>query len=342
MRDIQKEFSYESFENKILSKISEKEYKDTLLIFYMKSQDGSKYILKDKIKEIDIEKIGKIFDTIGFITEDKSNELRKYYKKIENYFLQKQKIFEQSKHIPIEQIVNNSPKYYTFIRILEQLNVFITKDKNWLKNFVQSNKINFDWSSYAKWKAGQDFYKVKYNETHSPSKWINIVQDKLIDILGQLQLLLYIEYYIDDYTFKKFLKSNAEIDYKMKANFVKKSMPSENLEIIVHLIDYLIKLNIDNDFSTNLIIDTAVCMRAYKFIDDSNVFDLLKRKEFYIKYYTECLKKMPKESRIVLPCENDIIEVADTFLETVKDLSFTYKEYKERLIEKYNKVKNKK
>ena len=52
MRDIQKEFSYESFENKILSKISEKEYKDTLLIFYMKSQDGSKYILKDKIKEI--------------------------------------------------------------------------------------------------------------------------------------------------------------------------------------------------------------------------------------------------------------------------------------------------
>ncbi|HOV12671.1 MAG TPA: hypothetical protein PK771_00125 [Spirochaetota bacterium] len=341
MRDIQKEFSVESFETKILEKVSDQETRNYLINFYIRHPDGTKHLLKEKIKEIDVEKIGRIFDSIGFISEDKMADLKKYYKKIENYFISKQQYFEKHKHIPIEKIINDSPKYYSFIRIVEQFNTFLTKDKDWLKKFVASNKINFDFSTYSKWKAGQDFYKVKYDDTYAPSKWINVIQDKLIDILGQLQLLLYLEFYIDDWTFKKFLKSNVEIDYKMKANFTKKSLPSENLEIIVHLIDYLLKLNADNDFSTNLVINTSTCMRAYKFIEDSNVFDLLKRKEFYVKYYSECLRKMPRENRITLPCEEDIISVANLFLETVKDLSFTYKEYKDRLIEKYNKIKNK-
>ncbi|HPO50207.1 MAG TPA: hypothetical protein PLO89_07795 [Spirochaetota bacterium] len=341
MRDIQKEFVLESFDSKILNKISDDTVKNYLLNFYLKDSEGLKYILKEKIKEIDVDKIGSIFDSVGFISEAKSADLRKYYKKIENYFIKKKDFFEKFKHIPIEKIVNESPKYYSFIRIIEQLNTFITKDKDWLKKFVNSNKINFDFSAYSKWKAGQDFFKVKYDDTFSPSKWVNVIQDKLIEILGQLQILLYIEFYIDDYTFKKFLKSNVETDYKMKANFLKKSLPSEDLDLFFNVVDYLLKVNSDNDFSTNLLINTAVCMRAYKYIDDSNIFDILKRKEFYVKYYAECIRKMPKESRINLPSEEDIISVAELFLETVKDLTFTYREYKERLIEKFNKVKQK-
>ena len=48
---------------------------------------------------------------------------------------------------------------------------------------------------------------------------------------------------------------------------------------------------------------------------------------------------MPTKERIIIPCEHDIVSVATNFLEGLKDLFFTYKEYKDRLIEKYNKIK---
>ena len=118
MRDIQREFTLESFEAKILLKISEQETKDYLLNFYFKDSDETKYILKEKIKEIDVDKIGVIFDGINFISESKIADLKKFYKKIENYFLKKKDFFEKHKHIPIEKIINDSPKYYSFIRII--------------------------------------------------------------------------------------------------------------------------------------------------------------------------------------------------------------------------------
>ena len=341
MRDIQKEFDSISFESLIINKVSNEEDKKLLQNFYQKDPIDDKYKLKEKIKEIDIDKLGRIFDSVGFLPDVKKEELKKNYKKIERYFLLKQKAFENYKHIPVEEIINNSPKYYAFIRLIEQLNSFINKDPNWLKEFVAKNKVKFDWNSYSKWKSGQDFYKITYNDTYSPSKWINLVQDKLIEIIKSLQILLYMEFYIEENVFKRFLKMNVEVDYKMKANYIKKSLPSEDIEILFNVVDYLLKLNVENDFTKNLVIDTTVCFKAYRFIDESGIFDLLKRKEFYVKYHLEFLNKMPTKERIIIPCEHDIVSVATNFLEGLKDLFFTYKEYKDRLIEKYNKIKSK-
>lgn len=273
--------------------------------------------------------------------EIRKEELKKNYKKIESFFKSKNFLFEQFKHIPVEEIIQNAPKYYSLIRIIEQINSFINNDSDWLKRFINKTGIKFNWEHYEKWKAGVDFYNIKYDDTFSPSKWIQIVQDKLIEILKQLQILLYIECYVDEDDFKKFLKKHQDIDFQIKANYVKKSLPSEDIDILFKIIDDLIKINIDNNLSYKLIIDTKVCMVAYRRIDNSKIFELLKRKEFYIKYRLKFLKLTPLAERLELPYEEDIINVGNTFLETYKDLTFIYNEYKARLIEKYNNVVSK-
>ena len=80
-------------------------------------------------------------------------------------------------------------------------------------------------------------------------------------------------------------------------------------------------------------------MQVYRYIDKSKIFELIKQKEFYTKYRLDFLKKTRFTSRVKLPYEEDIINVAEKFLEKVMDLRFTYKEFKSRLIEKYNKVR---
>ncbi|HOJ64340.1 MAG TPA: hypothetical protein PLE45_07955 [Spirochaetota bacterium] len=270
--------------------------------------------------------------------EERKETLKKNYNKIETFFRSKESLFEKFKHIPVDEIVQNAPKYYPLIRVIEQINAFLNNDVNWFKRFINNSGIKFDWEKYEKWKAGVDFYKTNYDDTYCPTKWIQLVLDKFIEILKQLQILLYLECYVDEDDFKKFLKKHPDIDFKIKANYVNKSLPSEDIDSFFKLINDLIKVNIENNLSSKLIIDTRVCMDAYRKIDNSKIFELLKRKEFYIKYRLEFLKLTSVADRFELPYEEDIISVGNTFLETYKDLAFIYKEYKDRLIEKYNKI----
>jgi hypothetical protein len=341
MRELQKEFDVDYFENNIFIHLQSEEEKLLMRALYNKNSTGDKYVLKDRIKDVERNKLGVIFDLMGFIPERRKKDLKRFYNMIEDYFLKKQNKFETFKHIPIEEIIRNAPKYYSLVRLLEQLNMFLSGDKNWLKNFVTKNGINFDWQRYEQWKSGQDYYKHNYGDTQCPSKWINLIQDKLIELLKCNQILLYIEYYVEDDSFNKFLKKNPSIDYKIKANYVKKSLPSENLDVLIKVIDYLLQINIQYDFITNLLIDTTVCMNAYRYIDDSGLFDVLRRKEFFIRYRLEYLLKTPQNQRIALPNEEDITLAAAQFVELYKDIVFSYNEYKARLIEKFDKTKRK-
>lgn len=274
-------------------------------------------------------------------TVDRDQKLKSDYDSIERYFAQKKNILSNFNAIPAEEIIANSPKYYSIIRVIEQINSFINKDTNWLKNFICKNKLSFDWDQYEKWKSGVDFFKISYDDTYSPSKWIATMLDKLIELLKELQLLLYVERYVDEEDFKKFLKKYPDISYKIRANYMIKSAPSENIEALFKVIDFLLKTTFENDVSSKYMIDTKVCMNAYRFIDESGVFELLKRKEFYLKYRLQYLKLVSEDNRIKIPCEADIVSVGDRFLENYQDLIYCYNEYKERLLDKYKKIKNK-
>ena len=273
--------------------------------------------------------------------EEKKEKLSKKFKEIEAYFYKKNEYFEKYKLIPIEEIINNSPKYYGFLRVIEQINIFLSKDKNWLKKFILKNNVEFDWLKYERWKSGKDLPNLTYDDTLCPSKWVHVIQDKFIEILESLQILLYMEYYINEENFKKFLRQNPGIDYKYKANYMKNSMPSENLDKIYEIIDYLLDVNIENSFITKSVIDTTLCMKVYRFIDNSKIFDIIRSKEFYVRFHLEYLRRTPQNTRMAIPLENEIQKIADEFIETIKDLLYAYKEYKGRLIYKYEKIKNK-
>ena len=271
---------------------------------------------------------------------ENSEELYQNYKKIDNYFKAKEDYIQKYKHISIENILDNAPKYYAFISFIERINTFLSKDDLWLKHFIEKNKINFDYYSYERWKINKKINIHSYSNTQAPSKWIHVLQDYFIELLESLQVLLVLQYYIRDEDYKNFLKASPELYFKLRANFTKPSIPSENIEKFFEIIDYLLDINIQHDFLTKLVIDASLCMQVYRYIDKSRIFDLLKQKEFYIKYRLIFLKKTRFTSRVKLPYEEDIINVADKFLEKVMDLRYTYKEFKSRLIEKYNKVKS--
>lgn len=270
---------------------------------------------------------------------ENSEELYQNYKKIDNFFKAKEEYIQKYKLIPIEDVLRNAPKYYAFINLIERLNTFLSKDDLWLKHFIDKNKINFDYDSYERWKINKKFNVHNYSNTQAPSKWIHVLQDYFIELLESLQVLLVMQYYIRDEDYKNFLKASPELYFKLRANFIRPSIPSDNIEKLFEIIDYLLEINIQYDFLTKLVIDASLCMQVYRYIDKIKIFDLLKQKEFYIKYHLEFLKKTRFTTRIKLPYEEDIIHVAEKFLEKLMDLRFTYKEFKGRLIEKYNKVK---
>ena len=149
------------------------------------------------------------------------------------------------------------------------------------------------------------------------------------------------EFYTLEDDFKAFLKKNSVVDYRMRANFVVKSYPSENLDKIFEVIDFLLKISIDSAIHTNYIIDTIKCMEVYRFIDASEIFTLLKKKEFYVRYRLEFLKLTPQNMRLIIPQEDDILSVGEEFLMTYQGLLFSYNEYKKKLIDKYNVAKTK-
>jgi hypothetical protein len=340
MKEPEKEITAEIFENQVLSKIRNEEDKLFFMNAFLKDEKAGRYILKDRLKEDIKIKIMSILESISYLPEEEKQRLKNSYNYVENYFLKKKAYFEDYKSIPIEEIIRNAPRYYTVLRVIEQVNIFLSNDKNWLKNFVANNKINFDWEGYERWKSGKDSQTTNYDDTSCPSKWIQLIQEKLIEVLKAMQILICMEFYIDEEKFKKFLKANPTIDYKYKANYIKPLYPFEELDTVFKVIDQLLMTSMENDLRTKAVIDTTVCVKAYRFIDDSSVFEILKRKEFYIKFHFEYLLKTTQSQRMILPYEEDIIKVAADLLEMLKDLYFTYNEYKKRLILKYDKVKN--
>ena len=270
---------------------------------------------------------------------ENSEELYQNYKKIDIFFKAKEEYIQKYKLIPIEDILSNAPKYYAFISLIERINTFISKDDQWLKHFIEKNRINFNYDLYERWKINKKFNTQTYSNTQAPSKWIHVLQDYFIELLESIQILLVLQYYIKDEDYKNFLKASPELYFKLRANFVKPSLPSENIEKFFEVIDYLLNINIQHDFLSKLVIDASLCMQVYRYIDKSKIFELIKQKEFYTKYRLDFLKKTRFTSRVKLPYEEDIISVAEKFLEKVMDLRFTYKEFKNRLIEKYNKIR---
>lgn len=270
---------------------------------------------------------------------ENNDELYQNYKKIDNYFKLKEEYIQRYKHISLDDIMNNAPKYYSLISLIEKINIFISKDTEWLKHFVEKNKINFNYDSYERWKANKEFNSKNYSNTQAPSKWIHVLQDYFIDLLESLQILLLMQYYIKDEDYKNFLKASPEIYFKIRANFVKPSLPSEDIEKFFDIIDYILNINIQNNFLTTLVVDASLCMQVYRYIDKLKILDLIKQKSFYIKFRLEFLKKTRLTSRVRIPYEEDVISIAEKFLTNEIDLRYAYNEYKNRLIEKYNKAR---
>jgi hypothetical protein len=267
--------------------------------------------------------------------KERKKKLSFYFNKIENYFKEKEQFIKSYKHIPVEDIFKNAPKYYSLIDVMERLNVFLTKNKDWLKFFIKNLNIKFDFDSYQRWKASKKFENFKYSITQVPSKWIHIIQDFLIEILEYLQILLILEFYINEEDYKAFLKANPKLFFKLKANFIKPSTPSDNLDLIFETIDFLLNINMANNFPVNHVVDIVLCIRVYKKIDSLKIFDLLKSKYFYIKFRLEYLKNVSYFKGSEIMYKDNIINVAGNFLKAVDDLVFNYNEYKKRLIEKH-------
>jgi hypothetical protein len=272
-----------------------------------------------------------------------SKEERFYssFNKIDNFFKEKDDYIKKYKHVSFEEVLKNAPKYYAFINFVEKINILLSKNKKWLKNFVEKNEIKFDFDLYERWKTGRNFDEKNfgYKNTECPSKWVHVLQDYFIDILEALQVLLVMEYYIKEDEYKKFLRDNPKVFFKLKANYTKSSSPSENIEKLFEIINFLLDLNKEYNFLTNPVIDTALCVKVYRKIDDSKIFELLKQKDFFIKYRLEFLKKTANFNRQKLPYENDVIDVAAKYSNSFSELFFTFNEYKKRLIEKQNSVK---
>jgi hypothetical protein len=263
------------------------------------------------------------------------------FRKVDDYFKSKEDYLSKYKNSSFIESLKDAPKHFALINFVEKFNVFLNKDKKWLQHFTEKNKIKFDFQLYEKWKVEKNFNenKFSYNSTQCPSKWIYAVQDYFIELLESLQVLLVLEFYISTEEFKKFLNENPKIFLRMKANYMKSSPPSENIDLIFTVIDYLLVLNKEHNFLVNPVIDTVLCMNVYRRIDSLKIFDLLKQKEFFIKFRLDFLKITSSQSRRKIPYESNVVEIGDNFLKIYGDLFRTYNEYKKRLIEKHSSSK---
>ena len=121
------------------------------------------------------------------------------------------------KHIPLENILAQAPKYYAVISVIEKINVMLSKNNDWLIKFVEKNNIKFDYDSYTIWKSGKQQSGYKYGDTQCPSKWVHVLQDFFIELLEYLQILIVMECYINEEDYKLYLQNNPKIFFKVKA-----------------------------------------------------------------------------------------------------------------------------
>ena len=98
-------------------------------------------------------------------------------------------MLSDSKFHSLVDILDNSPKYYSIIKIFEQIYTFLSNDKKWLKTFVMKNSIDFDFTAYERWRSHKSDTKLKYDDTRAPTRWVHLLQDMLFDIIKSLQLL---------------------------------------------------------------------------------------------------------------------------------------------------------
>ena len=262
-------------------------------------------------------------------------ELKHNYKKIETFFLEINEKMQSCQQLSIENILSEAPKYYVIIRFLEKFYIRVTNNQDWLKDYINKRRINFDWQRYKLWISGKNRQTRRYDDTQCPSKWITELNEQLLDLLKMLQLLLYMEAYTPDDDFRLFLRENAAIDYKYKANYLQKSLPSQDLDVFFKAIDNLIQTCIDTDITTTYDIDTVVCIKAYRVIDELDLIQILKQKEFYITYRLEFLRLVDLKKRYLIPHEEDIIHVGEEFIKVSRLFTFTFNEYKKLLIQKH-------
>ena len=267
--------------------------------------------------------------------ESAIRELKYNFKKVETFFIEINEKMQSCQQLSMENILSHAPKYYVIIRFLEKFYIKVTNNQDWLKNYIDRRGINFDWQRYKLWISGKNRQTRRYDDTQCPSKWITELNEQLLDLLKMLQLLLYMEAYTPDEDFRLFLRENAAIDYKYKANYLQKSLPSQDLDAFFNAIDCLIKTCIDTEITTTYDIDTVVCMKAYRFIDDLNLLQILKQKEFYVTYRLEFLRLVDLNKRYVIPQEEDIIHVGEEFIKASRGFAFTFNEYKKLLIQKH-------
>ena len=79
----------------------------------------------------------------------------------------------------------------------------------------------------------------------------------------------------------------------------------------------------------------VVCIKAYRVIDELDLTQILKQKEFYITYRLEFLRLVDLKKRYLIPHEEDIIHVGEEFIKASRLFTFTFNEYKKLLIQKH-------
>lgn len=275
------------------------------------------------------------------VLEEKNEQIKDVYHMIEVFFMKKTREFEINENFSVDSVLADAPSYYSLIHFFERFYAAITKNENWLENYISRKNINFNWKKYKTWVAGKLNAKRSYNDTLCPSSWITELINMFTEILKMLQDLLVMEVYLPDDDFKAFLRKNPVIEYKYKANYLQKSPPSQDIEVFFKVIDTLSKVYREAEQSNFFDIDTAECIKAYRFIDESNIMNILKQKDFYVTFHLEMMQKMPKTERYVIPDEDSIMVTAEKFHDMYKTLFFAFNDYKKLLIEKQDRVRKK-
>ena len=275
------------------------------------------------------------------VLKEKNQEIKEIYHMVEVFFMKKTREFEVNENASVDSILADAPSYYSIVHFLERFYIAITKDKDWLENYISRKKINFNWKKYKAWVTEKKNVKRRYDDTLCPSAWVTELINMFTETLKMLQELLCMEVYLPDEDFKAFLRKNPAIEYKYKANFIQKSPPSQDIDVFFKVIDYLSRVCREANPSNSFDIDTLECIKAYRFIDESDIMNILKQKDFYVTYHLEMMKKMPKAERYVMPEEEETITVAEKFCDMYKNLFFTFNDYKRVLIEKQNRVRSK-
>ncbi|MCH5149744.1 MAG: hypothetical protein J1G30_03670 [Spirochaetales bacterium] len=271
--------------------------------------------------------------------KEKNEQIKDIYHIIEVFFMKKAHEFEVNEQFSVDSVLADAPSYYSLIHFFECFYAAITKNENWLENYINKKKINFNWKKYKAWVAGKQNAKRSYNDTLCPSSWITELINMFAEMLKMLQDLLVMEVYLPDEDFKTFLRKNPVIEYKYKANLLQKSPPSQDIDVFFRVINALSKAYREADQSNYFDIDTAECIKAYRFIDESDIMNILKQKDFYVTFHLEMMQKMPKAERYVMPDEDGTMATAEKFHNTYKNLFFAFNEYKKLLTEKQNRVR---